>query len=75
MTIFKQFIFYNCAQFMSTHFIIWERDMEKTKILPFLISGVKVHLFLKQCLRDLQLTQFGGTFYKPFKLTSADISS
>ena len=27
--------------------------------------------FLKQCLHDLQLTQFGGTFIKLFKLTSA----
>ena len=26
----------------------------------------KVHSFLKQCLHDLQLTQFGGTFTKPF---------
>ena len=27
---------------------------------------VKDHSFLKQCLHDLQLTQFGGTFTKPF---------
>ena len=27
----------------------------------------KVHSILKQCLHDLQLTQFGGTFTKPFR--------
>ena len=26
----------------------------------------KVHSLLKQCLHNLQLTQFGGTFTKPF---------
>ena len=30
--------------------------------------SVKVHLFLKQCLNNIQLIQFGGTFTKPFKL-------
>ena len=40
------------------------------------LGGVisKVHLFLKQGLHDLQLAQFGGTFPKPLKLTTADIS-
>ena len=36
--------------------------------------SVKVHSFLKQSLNNIQLIQFGGTFTKPFKLTSADIS-
>ena len=34
----------------------------------------KVHLFLKQYMHDLQLTQFIGNCIKPFKLTLADIS-
>ena len=34
----------------------------------------KVRLVLKQYMHDLQLTQFGGNFIKPFKLTLADIS-
>ena len=32
-----------------------------------------VQSFLKQCLHDLQLTQFGGTLTKPFKLTSSEV--
>ena len=32
----------------------------------------KVHSFLKPCLHDFQLTQFGGIFTKTFKLTSVD---
>ena len=35
-------------------------------------SNPKVHSFLKQCLHDLQLAQFGSTFTKPFKLISAE---
>ena len=40
------------------------------------ILGVngKVHLFLKQYVHDLQLTQFIGNCIKPFKQTLADIS-
>ena len=34
--------------------------------------STKVHSFLKQCLHDLQLTQLGGTFTRPFKLISAE---
>ena len=37
-----------------------------------LICSIKVHSSLKQCLHDLQLTQLGGTFTKPFKLFSAE---
>ena len=34
--------------------------------------SAKVHLFLKQCLHYLQLTQFDGTSTKPFKLALAE---
>ena len=42
------------------------RDNNKKELPPGKIQNVKVHTFLKQCLHDLQLTQFGGTFTKPF---------
>ena len=35
-------------------------------------SNPEAHSFLKQCLHDLQLAQFGSTFTKPFKLISAE---
>ena len=41
------------------------RDNNKKELPPGKIQNVKVHT-KKKCLHDLQLTQFGGTFTKPF---------
>ena len=41
------------------------RDNNKKELPPGKIRNVKVHT-KKKCLHDLQLTQFGGTFTKPF---------
>ena len=41
------------------------RDTNKKELPPGKIQNVKVHT-KKKCLHDLQLTQFGGTFTKPF---------
>ena len=42
------------------------RDNNKKELPPGKIQNVK-SLYKKKCLHDLQLTQFGGTFTKPFK--------